>query len=166
MWWKSGVFLCVTDSLFLECHWWNMTRTDYPGPVWGRGGGPHPDFSVCSWINRLFVSCSVSETAGYIAVLQPCGTRPSASGKICTCELSQIKKGANINQLWDWRQRGPAILEQLRSALFCNLWYAQLAGELLAPPNKGNTTILATRMQIFWSMRLESLLIVSHSLWD
>lgn len=70
------------------------TKTDYPGPD-GEGWVLQ---AVCFWINRLFLACSVSYLICRwiyycrLIALQPIGTRPSASGRICTCELKPSKR--------------------------------------------------------------------------
>lgn len=65
---------------------------------WARWGGGWRLCAVCFWINTLFLSCSVSYLIGWgiyyhrLIALQPAGTRPSASGRICTCVLSKTDR--------------------------------------------------------------------------
>lgn len=95
-----GLRVCMWPWEFLEWQWWRATKTDHPGPD-EEGLGLS---AVCFWINRLFPSCSVSYLIGRgggggggvyyccLIALQPLGTRPSASGKICTCMLNKTDR--------------------------------------------------------------------------
>ena len=55
-----SVSVCGIGSLFLEWQWWRETKTDYPGPDGEECGL----CTVCFWINRLCLCCSVSYLIG------------------------------------------------------------------------------------------------------
>ena len=83
--------------------------------------------AVCFWINTLFLSCSVSyliDRGIYycrLIALRPSGTRPSASGRICTCVHSKTDR-AQTNYTTGVRllklQKADCLLSQSTQVLY------------------------------------------------